>query len=143
MTNLSSSIKNLSIIFSALFLGQVLFCAVAVFLSEQTANPTADKSVFNYLALSSIALYGLAWYMYTHLTSAAISQELSIEEKLAKYRVNSLIRWAMIEGGNILVCVCILLTANYSLLGIFAVGILFFLYTRPSEDVFKTDYRAN
>ena len=63
--------------------------------------------------------------------------------KLTHYKVSVLLRSAIIEGVNLVAAIAALVSGNINLLLYFAVGMLLFLFYRPSRDNFSQRYNVS
>jgi hypothetical protein len=59
---------------------------------------------------------------------------------MSHYKTASFFKWAMLEGGNILILIFSYLEQNEKLLLFFPAGILIFWFTKPSVQSFCNDY---
>jgi hypothetical protein len=97
-----------------------------------------------YLA-PSILLLGAAG------TAFALNQVLTrrgqrlnyLAPKLQQYAIASLVRLAIVEGGNLLILIITLLSGNLNSLLFFALGMLVFLYFRPSRENFIMSFELS
>ncbi|NUN99183.1 MAG: hypothetical protein HUU01_01070 [Saprospiraceae bacterium] len=139
--------KQLNVLFYALTAGQLLFCAVALFLRSQGAEAFNEASQFDntltmvtpFLALGA---FTAAWFVHK-IRTAQGGQQKELGEKMQHYRLTVLLRSAMIEGGNIILLIVYLLSGRPIHLAWFAAGVLLFLYFRPSRDNFVRDYQLS
>lgn len=139
--------KQLNILFYALAAGQLLFCAVAIFLrfegvagfDETSAQNTTLTMIAPFLTLAAFAG---AWFI--NQTRVAQGVELKgLNEKTGHYRTTIVIRSAIIEGGNIIMLIVYLLSGRPIHLIWFAVGMLLFLYFRPSHSNLVRNYQLS
>jgi len=144
---MNSFFKQLSTIFYALAAGQLLFCAVAVFLRYQGTAAFDEASTQNstltmvtpFLAL---AAFTAAWFVHKMRTNQGMNQK-TLSEKTMHYRTTVLLRSAMIEGGNIILLVAYLLSGRPIHLAWFVAGMLLFFYFRPSPANLVRDYQLS
>ncbi len=139
--------KQLSLIFYALGAGQLLFCAVAVFLRSQGAAAFEEASHYNtsltmWTPFLVLGAFTAAWLVHKMRTSQA-SNLKDLKEKVPHYRTTVLLRAAMIEGGNILLLVSYLLSGRPIHLIWFAAGMVLFGVFRPGLSNFIRDYRLS
>lgn len=137
--------SQLNAVFLALGIGQLLFCAAAIYIRSQGSasfdladdNSATLAMVTPFLALGAFAA---AWAIHKmRVAQGAALKELA--EKLVHYRTTVLLRAAMIEGGNIILLIVYLLNGAPIHLVWFGAGILFFAYFRPSPNAFVRDYQ--
>ncbi|MFM9952230.1 MAG: hypothetical protein ACKV1O_30140 [Saprospiraceae bacterium] len=144
---MNSFFKQLSTIFYALAAGQLLFCAVAVFLRKQGTAAFDEASIENstltmvtpFLAL---AAFTAAWFVHKMRASQGMGRK-NLSEKTMHYRTTVLLRSAMIEGANIILLVAYLLSGRPIHLAWFVAGMLLFFYFRPSPANFVRDYQLS
>lgn len=144
---MNSFFKQLSTVFYALAAGQLLFCAVAVFLRYQGTAAFDEASLQNatltmvtpFLALGA---FTAAWFVHKMRSAQGMNLK-GVKEKSMHYRTTVLLRSAMIEGGNIILLVAYLLSGRPIHLGWFVAGMLLFFYFRPSPANFVRDYQLS
>ena len=139
----TSSFQQLNIIYLALVAGQVAFASVAYFFLVDEAASSSELGILAYIvpALSLITI-GASYFIYNMLIQNG--QELGgFEAKIGHYRTSNIVRWALVEGGNLFAVVIFLLSGVTYILAFFVLGMgVFFLY-RPSKDRFVGDYNLN
>jgi hypothetical protein len=131
-------------LYLALLAGQVLFCLVVVVLVNSGQGPGEAGAYGDLLKtvapLMLIAALGGAYFL-TKKRKQEGALLPGINEKAAHYRALVITRSGLLEGANLVVLVAMLLendTATY--LPYFVIGILAFLYFRPSVNRFITEY---
>ena len=133
--------KTLQIIFLALLLGQLAFAIIGnMILDEQTG---IDTGALIYLVpVVLISLIALSFYIFNN-RMANVNMEASLDEKFKIYRNSSIIRWSMIEIGNLLAIVAAIVEGNSVYLMFFAVGLLAFATTRPNINEFAKRFNLS
>lgn len=130
--NVKSYFGVLTIIFWALFAGQVLFLGIMYFFIA-VEKPLEDW--YGYLVLVVISLIALV--VGQRIGKSRLSNLMNTTnnwEKLLGYRALSLIRWASNEFGTLMMIVGYQLTGQPIFIG-FAIGFLFlFLLQRLTKD---------
>lgn len=136
--SIKDHLKNLNVLYLALIAGQVLICGIFLFLTIQGKEEATSHYIF-IGPLLSIATITAAFMLYnTHKKQAKkIKDE---DEKLLHHRSTNIIRWALLEGGNLINVILFFLEGNYIYLLFFAMGLLAFLMLRPTEKAFKEEY---
>ena len=137
--------KSLTILHGALLIGQVLFIAVAAF-KIYTDKPVGDESLVSVFrtVVPVVLVAGIA--MGTILYKAkmrTIKTESDLDAKLKEYRSISMVRWAMMEGPVLFAIVTFLITGNETLLALSTVGILAFVFVRPTKKAIVRDLELN
>jgi uncharacterized paraquat-inducible protein A len=126
--------KTLQIIFLALLLGQLAFAIVGnMVLNEQNGIDTG--ALIYFVPVFLVAMVVLSFYIFNN-RMANVSLKASLEEKFKTYRNSSIIRWSMIEIGNLLAIVAAIVEGNSLYLMFFAVGLIAFATTRPNIEEF-------
>lgn len=131
---MKTDFKNLQIIFLALLIGQIAFAVVANFVI--TDSEITDTGMLIYLVPVVMITGILAGNYIFNSNLKKISTEKTTEEKFQEYRKYALLRWALMEGGNLLAVAAAIVEAKTLYFALFAVGIVFFAMTRPNiEDL--------
>jgi uncharacterized paraquat-inducible protein A len=133
--------KTLQIIFLALLLGQLAFAIIGnMILNEQTGIDTGALIYFVPVFLVIMVILGFSIF---NSRMAKVSLEGSLEEKFNVYRNSSIIRWSMIEIGNLLAIVAAIVEGNSLYLMFFAVGLIAFATTRPNIEEFTKRFKLS
>lgn len=128
---MKNDFKNLQIIFLGLLLGQIAFAVVANFMITDIA--ITDTGALIYLVPAVIIVGIVAGnYIFNLNLKKTISKETSLEEKFGEYRKNAIVRWAMMEMGNLLAIVAAIIEGKTLYFALFAIGLIFFSMTRPN-----------
>jgi len=108
--------------------------------------PTLDMSFGDIKQLLMILLVPGAIMISHYLYSNKIREGKKLkgfEEKLTHYRASNILRWALLEGVNLINLIFFFLSKNYFFLLMFGLGFLIFFFTRPSKNGFTEDYKLN
>ena len=134
--------NQLNLIHLAMLIGQVVFCAVIFFVAPLEQIESSDESpLFSTAApLVLIAAFGVVYYLNKQIRQYAPEPGGELNEKLDHYRKRVLLRMGAIEGANLVVLVATMTSNDLNLLVYFLVGLLAFLYYRPSEKEFVRSY---
>jgi len=132
------NLKKLHLLFVALAAGQVLFCGVVLYLILVERFAGVDMQARDQYLAPSILLLAAAGTAY------ALNQVLSrrgrrmqfLATKVQQYSITSIVRLAIVEGANLLILIITLLSGQINSLLFFALGMLVFLYFRPSQKDF-------
>ncbi len=142
LTNPQAFIKTTIIIHLAMFMGQVTFAAVVLFITKEPfINLRPGSDPFFYIAplLVLFGMVGGSFFFKQMLTKAL--EKPSLMEKLTAYRAALIIRYAFGEGPSLFCIVCMMLTHNIYYLVWAGISILYFIMIRPSK--FKTQDDLN
>lgn len=127
--------QPIKLLYYALLGGQVLFAAVVVLVINSNDSGNAQGlDMFRY----GVPLMTFGSVTAALLMSRSRREQLEAvkdpEEKLAQYRMTVILRSAMIEGANLFALIGTLLGGGTGYLMYFAVGLLAFLYLRPTDN---------
>jgi hypothetical protein len=127
-------LKTITIIFSALVIGQVLFGVVAFF---DTPNKgvilTPGNDPFFYIA-PALAVSGCILGMFLFKQQVAkLEDKQTLVEKLGIYQTALITRYACSEGPSLFAIVCYLLTGNLYYLIIAGLNVIYFIWMRPTQ----------
>ena len=133
-----STIKALSVMHFSLFIGQLMFAGIAIYLQYTKVFSAVIKNeellllIVPYLIGLAVAFVIMSTFSYKKKVEEIKANDQSIPEKLAAYRAASIIRWAMIEAPVLLIIIGYLLTGISALLPALAVMLIIFIYTKPT-----------
>ncbi|MFN7118833.1 MAG: hypothetical protein ACK4TA_18685 [Saprospiraceae bacterium] len=148
--------KRLHTLFNALLASQLVFCAMALTLIRDTAPPmvivvrnTSDTmmpetiSKTGVLALVFLLSAALVAYLFDkqRKMQGTILQDLM--EKAEHYRQSSTIRLIMLEAANIFAIVVAMKENNLTYMLYLVLGMLIFLYFRPTPQKFIKQYQLS
>lgn len=139
-TTPDTSIKILLIVFAALLLGQCIFLGVILLIHSQGFELVEEGAdIFQYIAIAlTLSAIGVSTFIYRKMMNQAQAQPPR-PDPIATYRTATIIRFAILEGGNMVNLVFYLLTAKEIFLGLFAVIIAAFFLARPASDKITSD----
>ena len=127
----------LKIVHTAMLAGQVLFIAILFFMAYtkkiEPVLPEMDKPLQIIAVLLSAAGFFLGINIFKKKL-LAIRDDMnngSVQQKFAKYRMASIMQWAMLEGPCLFCCICFFLVGNYAFLALAAVLVLLFAVLAP------------
>lgn len=137
--------QQLNILYLALLAGQLLFCGVAYFLiyNNMTDHQPPDDALFKTLVPLFILGGAGAAYFLNRRRQVQGGELDSLEAKAQHYRSSVIIRSALMEGANLFAIVAGLLQQDLLYLLYFAVGVLAFVYFRPSKQNFIREYELS
>jgi len=136
--NTETNLKNFNIIYLALIMGQVSIFAIFLFLNQGKEATTG--SMLNYLSATITVVCITAAFMFYNKHKAEAKSINGEDNKLEHYRKTSLLRWALIEGANLVALIFFFIEGNYLYLLFFAVGMGVFFFLRPSKDLLREEY---
>ncbi len=138
--------KQTRLIYAALLIGQLLFCLVLIYLiyGQGYAVEEGQFSEYRYLGALIIALAAFAAFGFNRLRKQQATQlKVELPAKLMHYRTTVMMRSAILEAGNLFCLILVFLTGSMTSLLYFGVGILIFIYFRPSQDDILKSYQLN
>ena len=137
--------QQLNVLYYALLGGQLLFAGVVYFLlsNDMTAHAPPAASVFQWLVPPVILAGAGAAYLLNRRRQAQLYQLTDLPGKADHYRNSVIIRSALMEGANLFAVIAALIDVNMTYLLYFAVGLLAFVYFRPSKEEFSSAYDLN
>ncbi len=111
----------LNIIFIVIFLSQIIFLAITIFLyynDSLTAQSNISDFVKTIVMLSVLGIVIIAKILYGKAISK-IDMKTSLDQKINTYRTKSILRLALLGAANFIILVAFILTAEYIYLLIF------------------------
>jgi hypothetical protein len=135
-----TSIKILLIVFAMLLLGQCIFLGVIVLIHSQGFQLIEEGAeIFQYVAVAlTLTAIGVSTFLYRNMMNQAHALSPG-PDPIATYRTATIIRLAILEGGNMVNLVFYLLTGKEIFLGLFAAIIAAFFLARPASDKIASD----
>ena len=135
-----SYLKLLTVIYSALFAGQLLFAVLVFMLKNSTIidfKNTRDPFLFVVPFMALGAIIGGNFLFKKTLTEATGKETL--KQKLMVYQTAVIIKSALLEGPSWLGIFVYIQTSNFLYLIISGVLMLYFLTQRPTKDKIEND----
>ncbi|MEI6090431.1 MAG: hypothetical protein WCR42_08270 [bacterium] len=138
--------RYLSLIHLALVSGLALFGIFAYYLVSMGlfAGPSMDlyKTFGIMVIIVVIAGFGVSMYMTkTRMESTKVKTDL--KTKLGDYQATTIIKLALLEGPGLFAIVAYMLTANYIVLAIAGLIIVYFFFNIPSQARVIKDLELN
>lgn len=128
---MKENFKKLQIVFLGLLLGQLAFAIVANFVMVN--GVISDTGALIYLVPAVMLVGTIAgFYIFNSNLKKAAAAELTFEKKFEEYRKNAIVRWAMMEMGNLLAIIAAIIEAKSLYFALFGLGLLIFSTTRPN-----------
>ena len=139
MTQLPNSnyLKAISVLFTALFAGQLIFAALAFALVSTGSFSSMMPEAENIFFILVPALIISARLGGTALYKKKIQEALNtgtVSEKLSLYRAALITRCALLEGSVLFAIITYLLTNKIALLAFAAGGLLLFYMLKPTKE---------
>lgn len=130
-------------IYIALLLGQIIFSLFTVFWITQPGQPFLNEgSNYPFLGLLVVFLAAGAAYYVNQLRLKSINLlQANLAGKTLHYRTSVLMRSAMVEAGNLCCLVLAILEHSLAPLLYFCMGLLVFLYFKPSLNEISSLYQ--
>jgi drug/metabolite transporter (DMT)-like permease len=96
--------KSLHIVHAALCAGVILFLITAVFINQQALImvPANDNSIIIYIAIVMAVVSTILGYILFNIVVSKIDTSVPVNQKLPKYLSACIVRYALIEGGALL-----------------------------------------
>lgn len=124
--------RALNIIWLALLVGQLIFCAVAVFM--RYGGEASSDNMISYMAIGVALMCFFVSYWINQQRLQRVNKTDNEGQAQIGYRSLVIMRSALVEGGNLFALVAYLLEGNTISLLVFAAGMAYFaLRTRPDE----------
>ncbi|QHI39053.1 hypothetical protein IMCC3317_44540 [Kordia antarctica] len=133
-------IQTLTIIYSALLIGLLLFIGFVLFQFSDGMIPeldTNDTLLFIYPVIAIAAIYG-SQAIFKKLVASA-EKKPDLKSKLVSYQIASIIKFGLIEGSICIGIVLSLITGNTAYIAIAGVLIVYFLMQRPTRTKIESD----
>jgi len=133
--------KQLQLIFFALLAGQVVFAGVVYYTISQSLAQTSEMPMFTYLIpLVLLSAVAMSYFLNKQLKAQA-SEQKTEDEKSIHYKRRVILRAAILEGGNLMAIIAVLITGQMYFMLYFLLGIIIFYFFRPTEQEMQEDYQ--
>jgi hypothetical protein len=128
------------IIHAALIAGQLLFAAMAFFITPSAGlNLKPGNDIFFY-AVPAVVIFGmLAGTFYYRQLLAKISPEATLKEKTAGYQTAFIARCGIAEGASLFTIIIFMANGNLFYLIVLAINVLYFVWIRPTKQKIEDD----
>ncbi len=133
------------IIHIALVIGQILIALILVFIQSDNAAPKNDLVLVIVAVFVSVGTMFLSPLLYNKVLEErrVTAQKEDLAGKLEMYRATKILRWAMLEGGNLMLILVYFLTGNALLLPLFVVSLGMMILARPSIEDFSDAFKLS
>ena len=131
--------RSITILYFSLIVGLVAMSLVVFYLIQGEEPTEAIPMAGTLIPLVILAGLGGAWFMNQQRIQEGLKLD-GLEEKLIHYRATVIIRSALIEGTCLMAVVFAMLNSSPNYLAFVAIGLLGFLYFRPTVDKFAQEY---
>lgn len=130
--NFAQYFRSLQILFAALLAGQIIVCTVLYFLyqPQEGVSPFQQEWVLKTWPFILVALMVLGFFLNRRILASA-SEKNHLSDKLATYRVASIQKWAMTEGGTLISALLFFETGHQQYLNLAGVAIAYFATQFP------------
>jgi hypothetical protein len=143
METITKTMKSLNVIYLALILGQLAFMAVAIFIANDSLPDVENMSLLRtFIPVVSVSTVAISYVIYNKRREQGAELD-DLTAKTLHYRTSNIIRWAVVEAGNLFAVVSVLLTGSMFFLIFFALGMGVFLVYRPTIKGFVNDYNLS
>ena len=137
-----TTFKSIYTLFSVLLVGQVFLAVVIAFLiPELEIDNVLRFTQRSMIVLATLVGAGLASFLVYRRRIKQGASLTGLPVKLEHYRASNIIRWAILEGVNLLIIVIAFLESYPRMLWFLAPGLAIFLRTSPSKEGFINDYQ--
>ena len=138
----ATDFKSTKILYFALLTGQLLIAGVLFYLNYSSGSTIelSPNNTFRMVAIIALVLGNFgSYYLYNNAKRVG-SKLKDFSSKEVHFRKSSAMRWALLEGPNMICLVLYFLTKDVLLLLLFAIGVGGFLMAMPSAKQFAEDY---
>lgn len=139
----NNTIKILGLIHIALVFGLVVFLVFSYYQSNGFSNGIDQGDIFIYITpIVAISGYFGSQFMFKKLI-AAIRKEDTLQYKLQKYQMASIIKFALIEGPSFLALFAYMISGNTLHFAIAICLIAYLILQRPTLDKFISQVKPS
>ena len=138
-------LRSLNIIYFALIGGQfILFGIIMYLMNGSEIEPHAEnlRMLRMFIPIVSVSTVAMSYALYNKRREQGAALE-NIALKTSHYRVSNILRWAIVESGNMFALIAVFLTGSNFFLIFFLLGMGVFLVYRPNISGFVQDYSLN
>jgi hypothetical protein len=140
MVNQSNFLRTAQIFFAGVVLSPALFLGVIIYLQSGDQDvPTDYGHPLVYAAAIIITVMITASYLIYKFQLPGIRQKEGVDQRLHAWRINFIIRIAMVEAAALFCCVCLLLTGFDIFLYMAVAVIVYQLIHLPTKPVLQND----
>ncbi|MEZ4932688.1 MAG: hypothetical protein R2788_11275 [Saprospiraceae bacterium] len=136
-----ASFKRTQILYYGLFIGQALM-GLVMFYAMETDLKKEVVPPFNFVIPGAVLFGLMASYFIGQMRNNGIPTNGTIQEKLTHYQSTSILKFALMEGGNLISLVLTFMMANTNYLMWFGLGLAAFFLLRPNKDSFMEQYQV-
>ncbi|WP_207421893.1 hypothetical protein [Desertivirga brevis] len=130
--------RQLTIIHSALIIGQLLFLAVSLKVVSD-GEVEGNDDVFKLIAPSLLAGGAIIGF-FLRRSILAKAQKKELRDKLGDFRTATIVQCALLEGPSLFSIVCFLLTGNLLFLALVVISLALQFFARPTREKVMTDF---
>lgn len=132
--------KGTLIVYYALLLGQLLVSGMLVFMNSGNEFPPERNNLFLIVGISVLVGCIMASFTFYNNAKRKGAKVDGLSNKIDHFRQSNIVRWALMEGANLILIVFFFLYKDNTFLALFGLGILAFLMAWPSVNSFAKDY---
>lgn len=127
-----TTLRMASVIHIAMLVGQVLFAAVTLFITNR--NNLSQENIFS-IVVPAMAVFsvGISIFFYRLLLKSAAAKD-GVRYKMAGYLTAVIVRDAPLEAASLFGIVCYMLTGKLLLLIISGIIMIYFTTIMPTKD---------
>ena len=134
--------KSLNILFLAFAAGQVIMSAIFSFLVRQNQANSSEPAFGMIVPFIIVAAIGGAYFIYNKRKEEGAQLDGGVE-KIDHYFQTSILRMALLEGPILMILIFMYLDADLNYLMYVGIGIAAFIYFRPGQQQFVSDYNVS
>lgn len=136
-----ASFKKTQILYYGLFIGQALM-GIVMFYIMQDSMEKEVMPPFNFIIPGAVLFGILSSRFIGQIKNNNIPTNGSIQEKLTHYQSSSILKFALMEVGNLISLVLAFVMANTGDLIWFGIGLAAFVLLMPKRDAFIETYHV-
>ena len=136
-----ASFKQIQILYYALFMGQA-FMALVIFYLMQEGYENSPEFPFDIIIPGAVVMGFAISYFIGQQRKNDIPVNGNMQEKLDHYRTTNILKWAILEGGNLISLILTFVMASTNYLLWFGLGLAAFVLLRPAKDKFMEEYQV-
>lgn len=141
--NFKQYLKALNIIHGAMFVGQLSFAAITIYLNKSLPGPLLEKNELNKIFMFIVPLFFMGAIFLSRLIVSnrmqAAMEQSELKSKLERYRTIQIIKFALMEAPAFLAIVSYLLTGELLLLGFATLITVVFVTYFPTKEKIVTE----
>ncbi len=143
MENIKTLFQSSTVLHLALVSGQVMIATILFFVIGISPNATDNFMLSIVTCILSVGTIFASAFIHKRKLEALDLTTMNLEEKLTNFRSTSIIKWAMLEGGNLMVVLISWITGNTWLMILFVVSLILLFMAKPTLERFAKEFRLS